>query len=168
MFSNTGTTNETFQQSGKQDSFRHILLSSAGMHGSSGSQFFRITTGIQSRPEALDESRFIMTFLTILGVTEILSNFRLVLKGKISKEVKIKSSRLKFLEKILANNFALSGADGNTSGSLKLFTFVKNTISNSLKVLKAKFLGSDGLFCFICKFGSFKNLFATITSLPKF
>ena len=28
---NTGATGETFQQSGKQDSFRHLLKSSAGM-----------------------------------------------------------------------------------------------------------------------------------------
>ena len=35
------------------------------------------------------------------------------------------------------------------------------------KVPRAKFLGSDRLFCFnsICKFGSFKNPFATITRL---
>ena len=30
-FLNTGTTDETFQQSGKQDSFRHLLKSSASM-----------------------------------------------------------------------------------------------------------------------------------------
>ena len=37
------------------------------------------------------------------------------------------------------------------------------------KVPRAKFLGSDGLFCFIsiCKFRSFKNPFATITSLSE-
>ena len=37
------------------------------------------------------------------------------------------------------------------------------------KVPRAKFLGSDRLFCFssICKFGSFKNPFATITSLSE-
>ena len=35
--------------------------------------------------------------------------------------------------------------------------------------MRAKFLGSNGLFCFIsiCKFGSFKNPFATITSLSE-
>ena len=46
------------------------------------------------------------------------------------------------------------------------FTFAENTITNLPKVVKAKFLGSDGL-CFstICKFGNFKNPFATITSL---
>ena len=45
----------------------------------------------------------------------------------------------------------------------------KNTISNLPKILRAKFMGSDGIYCFIgiCKFGSFKNLFATIISLPE-
>ena len=45
-----------------------ILKSSASMYESSGSQFFRTTTGIQWGPDAFDESRFVMTFLTILGV----------------------------------------------------------------------------------------------------
>ena len=54
---------------------------------SSGSQFFRSTTGIQSRPDAFDELRFLMTFLTILGVTEILCNFRLELEQKTEKEI---------------------------------------------------------------------------------
>ena len=49
------------------------------------------------------------------------------------------------------------------------FIFVGNTISNSSKVPKTKFLGSDGLFSFtsICKFGSFKSPFALITSLSE-
>ena len=58
-----------------------------------------------------------MTFLTILGVTEIVCNFRLVLEGKTGKEIP-ESSRLEFLEKFSANNFALSDAEGNTSGLL--------------------------------------------------
>ena len=41
-------------------------------------QFFRTTTGIQSGSDAVDDSRFGMTFLIILGVTEIYS-YRLVL-----------------------------------------------------------------------------------------
>ena len=57
------------------------------MYESSGSQFFTTTTGIQSGPDAFDKSRFIMIFLTILGVTEILCSFRLVLGGKTSKEI---------------------------------------------------------------------------------
>ena len=59
-----------------------------------------------------------MTFLTILGVTEILcSSFRLVLEGKTGKE-KPESSRLEFLQKFSTNNFALSNAEDNTSGPL--------------------------------------------------
>ena len=44
-----------------------------------------------------------MTFLTILGVTEILCTFILVLEGKTGKEIP-ESSRLEFLEKFSANN----------------------------------------------------------------
>ena len=49
------------------------------------------------------------------------------------------------------------------------FTFVENTISNSPNVPRAKFLGSNGVFCFssIYKFGSFKNRFAMITGLSE-
>ena len=57
-----------------------------------------------------------MTFLTILGVTEILCSFRSVLEGKIGKEIP-KSSRLEFL-KFLPNNFTLSNAEDNTPGLL--------------------------------------------------
>ena len=103
------------QQSGKQDSFRHILKSSASMYESSGSQFFRTTTGIQLGADAFDESKFIMTFLTILGGMEILCSFRLVLERKTGKETPA-SSRSEFLEKFLANKFALSDAEDNTSG----------------------------------------------------
>ena len=101
------------QQSGKQDSLRHLLKSSASMKESSGSQFFRTTTGIQSGPDAFHKSRFIMTFLTILGVTEILCSFKLVLEGKTGKELP-ESSRLEFQEKFSANNFALSDAEDDT------------------------------------------------------
>ena len=76
------------------------------MYESSGSQFFRTTTGIQSRPDAFDESRFVMTFLIILGVMEILCTFRLVPEGKTVKVIP-ESSRLEFLEKFLVNNYAL-------------------------------------------------------------
>ena len=101
----------------KQGFFRHLLQSLARMYESSGLQFFRTTTGIQSGPDAFDESRFVMIFLTILGVMEILCSFRLVLEGKTGKEIP-ESSRFKFLEKFLANNFALSDAEDNTSGLL--------------------------------------------------
>ena len=117
MFLNTGATKETFQQSRKQDSFRHLLKSLASMYESSGSQFFKTTTGIQLGPYAFDESRFVMTFLTIMGVMEILCSFRLVLEGKIGKEIP-ESSRFEFLENFLASNFALSDVEDNTSGPL--------------------------------------------------
>ena len=55
-----------------------------------------------------------MTFLTILGVTEIYI-FNLVLEGQAGKEI-LESSRLEFLEKFSANNFALSDAEDNTFG----------------------------------------------------
>ena len=87
------------------------------MYESSGSEFFRTTTGIQSGPDAYDESRFVMTFLTNVGVMDILCSFRLVLEGKTGKEIP-ESSRFEFLEKFLANNFALSDAEDNTSGPL--------------------------------------------------
>ena len=87
------------------------------MKESSGSQFFRTTTGIQSGPDAFDKSRFVMTFLTILAVTQLLSSFGLVLERKTGKEIP-ESSSLEFLEKFSVNNFALSDAEDNTSRSL--------------------------------------------------
>ena len=48
---------------------------------------------------------------------EILCSSRLVLEGKTGKEIP-ESSRFQFLEKFLANNFALSDAEDNTSGPL--------------------------------------------------
>ena len=57
-----------------------------------------------------------MTILTILGVTEICS-FKLILEGKTGKEIP-ESSRLEFLQKFSANNFALSDAEYDTTGLL--------------------------------------------------
>ena len=49
------------------------------------------------------------------------------------------------------------------------FTFVENAIGNSPKVTRITLLVSNELFCFIsiCKFGTFKNPFAIITSLSE-
>ena len=58
-----------------------------------------------------------MIILTILKVTEILCSFKLVLEGKTGKEIP-EPSRLEFLEKFLANSFALSDAGDITSRSL--------------------------------------------------
>ena len=87
------------------------------MYESSDSHFLRTTTRIQSRPDTFSKSRLIMTFLTILGVTEKLCSFRLVLEEKIGKGIP-KSSSFEFLGKFLTNNFTLSETKVNTSGSL--------------------------------------------------
>ena len=58
-----------------------------------------------------------MTFLTILRVTGILCSFRLVLEGKTGIEIPA-SSRLEFLERFSASNFALSDSEDNASGPL--------------------------------------------------
>ena len=58
-----------------------------------------------------------MTFLTIWEVTEILCSFKLVLEWETGKEIS-ESSRLEFLEKFGANNFAFSDAEDNTSWPL--------------------------------------------------
>ena len=47
----------------------------------------------------------------------MLCSFKLVLEGKTGKEIP-ESSRLEFLEKFSANNFALSDAEDNTSDPL--------------------------------------------------
>ena len=150
--------------------FRQLLKSLASMYESSGSQFFRTTTGIQSGPDAFDESRFVVTFLNILGVMDILCSFRLVLERKTGKEMP-ESSRFEFLEKFLANNFALSDAEDNTSGLLNRGGITDLPLLRTLlaKVPRAKFLASDGHFCLssVCKFGSFKSPFAMITSLSE-
>ena len=80
---------------------------------SKGSHFFRTFTGIQPGPDVFGKSRFVMTFLTILGVTETLCSFRVVLVGKADKEIP-ESSRLVFLVKFSGSNFALSDAEDNT------------------------------------------------------
>ena len=68
-------------------------------------------------PNASDKSRLFVTFLTNLGVMGILCRFTLVLVEKTGKEIP-EPSRLGFLEKFLANNFALTDAEDNTSGPL--------------------------------------------------
>ena len=72
--------------------------------------FFRNTTGIQSGPDAFDDSRFLMTFLTFFRIMEILCKFSLVLEEKI----------LEFLEMFLANNFVPCSTRKWISSTLKL------------------------------------------------
>ena len=76
---------------------------------------------IESGPNAFDKSRFTMTFLTILGVKEILCSFRLGLEGKTGK-VTPDSPRLEFLEKFLASNFISSDAKDSTYMPMKRYS----------------------------------------------
>ena len=61
---NAGAADKTFQQSGKQDSFKYILNRSTNMYERSRSQLFRIATGVQSGPDAFAESRLLIIILT--------------------------------------------------------------------------------------------------------
>ena len=81
--------------------------------------------------------RLIMTFLTVLKVTEILCIFRLVLEGKTYKEIS-GSSRLEFLEKLSANNFALSEAEDNTDGPLNRGSITNLILLTSLLAICQK------------------------------
>ena len=78
-----------------------------------------------------------MTFLTILRVTEILCSFRLVLEGKIGKEM-LESSRLEFLQKFLVCNFALSDAEDNTSEPLNRGEIADLPLSRALLAIWQK------------------------------
>ena len=79
-----------------------------------------------------------MTFLTILGVREILCSFRLILEGKTGKDIP-ESSRLEFLEKFLANNFALSDAEDNTSSPLNRGGIADLSLLRKLLAIHQKF-----------------------------
>ena len=92
---------------------------------------------LESGPDAFDESRFVMTFLTILRVMEILCSFRLVLEGKIGKEIP-ESSRFEFLEKFLGNKFALSDAEDNTSGPLNRGGIADLSLLRTLLAIRQK------------------------------
>ena len=83
------------------------------MYESSGPNFLRTTTWIQSEPDTFDKWRSFMTFLTNFGVTDTLCSFGLVLEGKVGKKIS-ESSRLELLEKFLGNNFALLDTEENT------------------------------------------------------
>ena len=111
---------------------------SASMKESSGSQFFRTISGIQSGRDAFDKSRLIMTFLAILRVTKTLCSFKLVLEGKTSKEIS-ESSRLEFLEKFSTNNFALSDAEGNNSAMLNRGGLADLPLFRTLLAIHQKF-----------------------------
>ena len=108
-----------------------------------------------------------------MGVMEISCSFRLVLEGKTGKEIP-ESSRLEFLEKILANNFVLSDAEDNTSGPLNRggiadLTLLRTLLAIHQKSQEPNFWEVMDSFVLVayCKFDSVKNPLATITSLSK-
>ena len=68
---------------------------------------------------------------------EILCSFRLVLEGKTGKEIP-ESSRLEFMEKFLANNFALLDAEGNTSGPLNRGGIADLSLLRTLLAIRQK------------------------------
>ena len=109
-----------------------------------------------------------MTFLTILEGMEILFSFRLVLEGKAGKEIP-EASRLELLEKYLANNFVLSDAEENIPRLLYRGVKADLPLAVCQKSRKPKVWEVIDFHCFssICKFGSFQNLFATVTSLTE-
>ena len=104
-----------------------------------------------------------MTFLTILGVIEVLCSLRLSLEEKIGQEIP-ESSRLEFLEKFLANNSPLSDEEDNTSGTRPLnrggtadLPLLKTLLAICQKSREPSFWREMDFFCFsnICKFSSF-------------
>ena len=103
---------------------------------------------------------------------EILCSFKLVLEGKIGKETP-ESSRLEFKEKFSGNNFDLSDAEDNTSGLLNRGGIADLPLLRTLVAIRQKsrepsfWEVMDSCFISICKFGSFKNPFAMITSLSE-
>ena len=107
-FLNTGIIDETLPKSWKHDSCKQLLKSSA-MWESSGSTFFKTTTGIQSGPSAAHESMLVINFLTNLGVIWILCSFRLVLEVKAGEE-KTESSRQAH-RKVFSTQFCLSTSE---------------------------------------------------------
>ena len=64
-------------------------------------------------------------------------NFKLVLEGKTGKEIP-ESSRLEFLEKFLANTFALSDIKDNTSGPLNRGGMVDLPLLRTLLAIRQK------------------------------
>ena len=78
-----------------------------------------------------------MTFLTSLGVTEILCSFRLVIEGNIGKKIP-ESSRLEFLENFSGNNFALSDAEDNTSRPLNRGGIADSSLLRTLLAIHPK------------------------------
>ena len=110
-----------------------------------------------------------MSFSIILGVTEILCGFILVLEGKTGKEIP-ESPRLEFLgfqQTILLYKMQKTTPSSGWIEEVQQIYLCWEYHWQFTKSPESQISGSDLLFCLIstCKFGSFKNPFATITSL---
>ena len=92
---------------------------------------------MESEPDAFDKPRSIMTFLTTFRVIEILCSFKLALEAKTGNEI-LESSRLEFLEKFSADNYALSDAEDNTSGPLNRGDIEDLPLLRTLLVIRQK------------------------------
>ena len=129
----------------------------------SGLQFFRKNIGIQSGPDASEESRLVM-ILTNLVLTGILCSLlrRLILERNAGKKLP-EPLRLEFLKKFSENKIALSDAKNSTSRRLYRGGIADLSLLITLlaicQVMWDMFLGNNRLFCFIDirKFSSFKN-----------
>lgn len=104
-----GTTDKTFPQSGKHDFFKHIPQRSANTFKDIQNQHLNT---VKSRLIRVFKRNY--DFLTFLGITEILSSIRFVIRGKSERKVPV-SSRLEISEKISVTNFAFSDAEDKNS-----------------------------------------------------
>ena len=99
--------------------------------------------------------------------------FQISSRTKTGKEIP-DSSRLEFLEKSSANNFALSDAEDCTSKPLNRGRITDLPLLRTLLAIRRKcrqpgfWKVVDSSFSSLCKFGSLNNPFATITSLSQF
>ena len=105
--------------------------------------------------------------------TKILFSFGLALEGKSGKEIlchQDSSSHKICLQAICFIRGRIQYLRSVKWRTYSRFTSVENTISKSVKVVIAMFLGKDNLFCVIQinKFSSFKKSFEIITSLSEF
>ena len=101
-----------------------------------------------------------MIFLTILGVTEILCSFKLVLEGKTGKEIP-ESSTLEFLEKFSAKTFALSDVEDNTFGRLNRGGIADKILLKTLLVIRQVSGSNRLLFYYHMQVWQLQELFCT-------
>ena len=98
--------------------------------------------------------------------------FQISCRRENSKEIP-ESARLEFFQKFLAKKIALSDAEDSTSRPLNRGGIADLPLLRTLLAIRQKSLepsfwkAMDSSFISIYKFGSFKNPFATITSLSE-